>query len=112
MYFTCSGWVLAGSLGHDAWIPVNTVDPSDHGTSAHGGQPQGGTYFGGVGGSRGGDGQNPMHEGGQQPTAVRSTTFPTLHILSSLIRHFLLQFPGSGAREGKSSSKIVSCLTW
>lgn len=66
-----SGWVLAGSLGHDAWIPVNTVDPSDHGSSAHGGQSQGGTYFGGAGGPRGSsDGQNPMHEGGQQPTAV------------------------------------------
>jgi hypothetical protein len=26
-----SGWVLAGTLGHDAWIPVNTVDASEHG---------------------------------------------------------------------------------
>lgn len=25
-----SGWVLAASLGHDAWIPLNTVDPSEH----------------------------------------------------------------------------------
>lgn len=66
VYFLYSGWVLAGTLGHDAWIPVNTVDPSEHGhPSSQASTTAGaGTSGGFFGGGRASDTQqgNPMHD--------------------------------------------------
>jgi membrane associated rhomboid family serine protease len=46
------GWVLAGTLGHDAWMPVNQIDP-DAPESSHGQQQDTGPStrsFGGISG--------------------------------------------------------------
>jgi membrane associated rhomboid family serine protease len=54
------GWVLAGTLGHDSWIPVSTADPSEHGpsssssassSSATTSSATGGGFFSGFGGA-------------------------------------------------------------
>lgn len=62
---------MAGTLGHDAWIPVNSVDLSEHGAvnSAHSTTPAAGGITSAPGRSSGGDGHNPIH-GGHQPSPV------------------------------------------
>lgn len=50
IYIYRSGWVLAGTLGHDAWIPVATAEDPEEGGAQQASappQPRGGGFFGG-----------------------------------------------------------------